>query len=102
MSTDYHPCDDNSKGPHYLDGTQVQLHAEYRPPIKCKDPNTGNPISCDWNDIDESNSAPLPKKGGIIEGKTPVKEVNGGPLVDLFAKKKAEEAANAAAAAEGK
>ena len=51
----------------------------------------GNPISCDWNDIDESNSAPLPKKGGLIEGKTPVKEIIGGPGVDLVAAKKKEE-----------
>jgi len=95
ISTDYHPCDDNSKGPHHLDGTQVQLDAEFRPPIKCKGPVMGNPVTCDWNDIDESNSAPLPKKGGLIEGLTPVKEVVGGPLVDLEAKKKAEEEANA-------
>merc|ERR1719424_2638543 len=27
ISTDFHPCDDNSKGPHHLDGTQVQLDA---------------------------------------------------------------------------
>merc|ERR1711934_165685 len=96
ISTDSWPCDDNSKGPHHLDGTQLQL--EYRPPIKCKDPSTGNPISCDWNDIDESNSAPLPKKGGLIEGHTPVKEVFGGPNFDQVAKTKAaKEAAEAKA-----
>ena len=82
ISTDWAACDDNSKGPHHLDGTQLQL--EYRPPIKCFDPKTENPISCDWNDIDDTNSAPLPKKGGI-SGLTPVKEVAGGPSVDLFA-----------------
>merc|ERR1711934_1101419 len=27
ISTDLHPCDDNSKGPHHLDGTQVQIDA---------------------------------------------------------------------------
>jgi len=53
------------------------------------DPNTENPISCDWNDIDETNIAPLPKKGGL-SGLTPVKEVVGGPLVDLFADKEKE------------
>lgn len=83
ISTDSWPCDDNSKGPHHLDGTQLQL--EYRPPIKCYDPDTKNPISCDWNDIDETNNAPLPKKGGI-SGLTPVKSVPGGPTIDLFAK----------------
>jgi len=63
------------------------------------DPTHGNPISCDWNDIDESNSGPLPKKGGLIEGRTPVKEIEGGPSVDLEkAKKDAEAAAEAAAA----
>merc|ERR1712032_1635484 len=67
------------------DGTQLQL--EYRPPIKCFDPTTGNPISCDWNDIDETNAGPLPKKGGI-SGLTPTKVVPGGPTIDLFAKDK--------------
>merc|ERR1719201_547350 len=85
ISTDSWPCDDNSKGPHHLDGTQLQL--EYRPPIKCFDPTTGNPISCDWNDIDETNAGPLPKKGGI-SGLTPTKVVPGGPTIDLFAKDK--------------
>ena len=90
ISTDSDACDDNSKGPHHLDGTQLQLN--YRPPIKCMDPTTGNPISCDWNDIDDTNSAPLAKKGGI-SGLTPVKEVPGGPTIDLFAdKEKAKEA----------
>ena len=97
ISTDSNPCDDNSKGPHHLDGTQLQL--EYRPPIKCIDPVTENPISCDWNDIDETNDMPLPKKGGI-SGLTPVKEVPGGPTVDLWAEK--EKAKAKAKAQEGK
>lgn len=71
------------------------MSEEFRPPIKCVGTVMGNPISCDWNDIDESNSAPLPKKGGLIEGLTPVKEVAGGPGVDLVAAKAAEEAAQA-------
>merc|ERR1712046_569852 len=64
--------------------------AGYRPPIKCFDPKTGNPISCDWNDIDETNSGPLPKKGGI-SGLTPTKEVPGGPTIDLKLNEKDEE-----------
>jgi hypothetical protein len=61
---------------------------------------TENPISCDWNDINETNSAPLPKKGGLIEGKTPVKEIAGGPSVDMYAAKKQQDAADAEAAAQ--
>ena len=44
------------------------------------------------------NNAPLPKKGGLIEGKTPVKEIDGGPLVDNWAAmKKAQAEAEEAA-----
>jgi hypothetical protein len=68
--------------------THSRAELEYRPPIKCIDPTTENPISCDWNDINELNDKPLPKKGGLIEGKTPVKEVPGGPSVDMVAAKK--------------
>merc|ERR1711865_579332 len=67
-----------------LDATQD------RPPIKCFDPITSNPISCDWNDIDETNSGDLPKKGGL-SGLTPTKSVPGGPTIDLFAKDKPKE-----------
>merc|ERR1740139_102053 len=88
QTSDSWPCDDNSKGPHHLDGTTLQL--EYRPPIKCFDPITSNPISCDWNDIDETNSGDLPKKGGL-SGLTPTKSVPGGPTIDLFAKDKPKE-----------
>jgi len=70
---------------------QVDNELAYRPPIKCFDPKTENPVSCDWNDIDETNSAPLAKKGGL-SGLTPVKKVPGGPLVDLFADKEKEKA----------
>merc|ERR1719424_879931 len=45
ISTDSWPCDDNSKGPHHLDGTQVQIpffspsmELEFRPP------NPGHPL----------------------------------------------------------
>jgi len=109
MSTDEWHCDDNSKGPHNIDNTgrterttratdrdqymvQMENDVAYRPPIKCFDPKTENPISCDWNDIDETNSAPMAKKGGL-SGLTPVKEVAGGPSIDLFAKKENEEKA---------
>ena len=59
---------------HPHDGTVVQLDAEFRPAIKCRDPVHGNPISCNYDDI--SNYSALPKDEN---GFTPTKEVLGGP-----------------------
>ena len=68
---------DGTVGDH--DSTYVQT--EFRPPIKCKDPVHGNPISCDHDDIEPGvNDAPLGKKAD--SGLTPVKVIPGGPLVD--------------------
>lgn len=54
-----------------------ELQLAYRPPIKCKDPITGNPISCDWDDITELNDERSKDKMGM----TKEKEVEGGPTV---------------------
>merc|ERR1712167_534326 len=59
----------------------VQVSEEFRPPIKCKDPIHGNPITCDHDDIEPGvNDAPLGKDAE--SGLTPVKVIEGGPLVD--------------------
>merc|ERR1719263_1065078 len=80
VSSDETPCDHNSKGFRTLDHTEdVQLEA--RPPIKCIEPLHGNPISCDADDINSDNDAPLPPKGGL-GGKRPTKIIVGGPLND--------------------
>jgi len=49
----------------------------YRPPIKCKDPDFGNPISCDTDDITETNDNRVKN----IWNMTPIKVVIGGPKV---------------------
>ena len=76
-SYDSNPCDHNNNSEHPHDGTVLQM--EFRPPIKCKDPLNGNPISCDYDDINEMNDQPLAKDEN---GFTPTKEIFGGPLVD--------------------
>eukprot|EP00356_Strombidium_inclinatum_P013718 CAMPEP_0170493570 /NCGR_PEP_ID=MMETSP0208-20121228/14117_1 /TAXON_ID=197538 /ORGANISM="Strombidium inclinatum, Strain S3" /LENGTH=200 /DNA_ID=CAMNT_0010769517 /DNA_START=1 /DNA_END=603 /DNA_ORIENTATION=+ len=76
-SSDHDACDHNNNMEHAHDDTTLQL--SFRPAIKCKDPIHGNPISCDHDDINESNWNDLPKDD---KGITPVKEVVGGPLVD--------------------
>ena len=73
-STDEFACDHNNVNPHPHDGTLVS----FRPPIKCKDPVFGNPISCDDDDIGDRNDQPLPKDE---HGLTPVKVIEGGPNV---------------------
>ena len=54
----------------------VQLNA--RPPHKCTEPGHGNPVSCDDDDFNETNSGMLPKDEA---GFKPVKVIMGGPLV---------------------
>ena len=49
----------------------------YRPPIKCKDPVFGNPISCDTDDITVVNQA----RTKDIWNMTPIKVVVGGPTM---------------------
>ena len=62
--------------PSVNESSLVQLNA--RPPIKCVDPIHGNPISCDDDDINESNRGQLPKdEAGFV----PVKVIPGGPLI---------------------
>ena len=54
----------------------IQLNTEFRPAIKCKDPDHGNPVSCDDDDINQTNGSPLPKdENGFL----PVKIIEGGP-----------------------
>ena len=78
-SKDSNQCDHNNNMPHPHDGTALQLTAEFRPPIKCIDPVNGFPITCDTDDINSENSAPLPKDEN---GLTPTKIIVGGPLTD--------------------
>ena len=82
MSSDYAPCDHDNRLQHAHNGTTgtwnslVMLDAEYRPVIKCFDPTTNNPVTCDTNDIQDYS--PLDQDEN---GFTPVKEVPGGPRV---------------------
>jgi len=55
--------------------TSVQL--SYRPMIKCKDPDYGNPITCDLDDVTDANDDHVKD----IWNMTPVKTVIGGPKV---------------------
>jgi len=50
----------------------------FRPPIKCKDPDYGNPISCDIDDITDANDDHVKN----IWNMTPVKVVVGGPKMN--------------------
>jgi hypothetical protein len=54
----------------------VQL--SYRPMIKCKDPDYGNPITCDTDDVTDANDDHVKD----IWNMTPVKTVVGGPKVN--------------------
>ena len=82
-SSDKQPCDHDNRMEHKHDGTVgktlVQLNAEYRPVIKCKEAGHGNPVTCDYNDVTELNDSPAPKDEN---GFTPTKVVLGGPLQD--------------------
>ena len=88
ISNDEDACDHDNRMRHTHDGTvgsqdwsYIQTDDKFRPPIKCKDPIHGNPITCDHDDIEPGvNDAPLPKKAD--SGLTPVKVIPGGPLVD--------------------
>ena len=79
MSSDYAPCDHDNRLPHSHSGTTgrwnslIQLDSEYRPVIKCFDPETNNPVTCTTLSI--QNYAPLAKDEN---GFTPTKVVPGG------------------------
>lgn len=49
----------------------------FRPPIKCKDPDFGNPITCDLDDITDANDDHTKD----IWNMTPIKVVVGGPTI---------------------
>jgi hypothetical protein len=80
ISTDREPCDQDNRTTHRHDNTvassreYLQIEEQWRPVIKCKDPEHGNPISCDHDDI--TSYAPLSKDSN---GFTPTKVVLGGP-----------------------
>ena len=76
-STDEFACDHNNVNPHPHDGTFVAVDAAFRPPIKCKDPVFGNPISCDDDDIGDRNSDMPKNEMGVTE----IKVIEGGPNV---------------------
>lgn len=54
------------------------IQLSYRPPIKCKDPDFGNPITCDTDDITDANDDHVKD----IWNMTPQKVVVGGPKVN--------------------
>jgi len=53
------------------------IQTQYRPPIKCKEPVYGNPVSCDLDDITDANDDHVKD----IWNMTPVKVVEGGVTV---------------------
>jgi hypothetical protein len=53
------------------------MQMAYRPPIKCKDPGFGNPITCDLDDITDANDDHTKD----IWNMTPIKVVVGGPTI---------------------
>jgi len=63
ISTDFHPCDDNSKGPHHLDGTQVQLDAEWPSVARC----APGQISTDETACDDNSKGPHHIDGTLVE-----------------------------------
>jgi hypothetical protein len=75
---------------HNLDGTtgsldnskaiQLDESVNYRPAIKCIEGSHGNPISCDYDDIEAKNEEPLFKDPAT--GLTSTKIILGGPTVD--------------------
>jgi len=85
IPSDQFACDhSNEMRRHHHDGTVgMDLEPEaafvqFRPPIKCKDPVFGNPISCDTDDITDANDDHVKD----IWNMTPVKVVVGGPTVN--------------------
>lgn len=78
--------------------TTVQLKADYRPMIKCKDPDFGNPITCDTDDVTDLNDDHVKD----IWNMTPVKVVVGGPKVNNEPPAEPEPEADEAKAAAGK
>jgi len=54
ISTDWNACDDNSKGPHHLDGTQVLLSNAWPSVARC----APGQISTDWNACDDNSKGP--------------------------------------------
>lgn len=87
IPSDQWPCDhSNEMRRHKHDGTlglDLQPEEEeatlltYRPPIKCKEPDFGNPITCDLDDITDINDDHVKD----IWNMTPVKVVVGGVTV---------------------
>jgi hypothetical protein len=64
---------------------------KFRPPIKCKEPGYGNPITCDLDDISDLNDDHVKN----IWNMTPIKVVVGGPTVSNEPPAEPEEEADA-------
>jgi len=86
IPSDQWACDhSNEMRRHNHDGTlgldlqpETLVQTQFRPPIKCKDPSFGNPITCDLDDITDANDDHTKD----IWNMTPVKTVVGGPKVN--------------------
>lgn len=100
-------CDHSNEFRRHLhDGTVGQdlqpepafTQLSYRPPIKCKDPEFGNPISCDTDDITDANDDHVKD----IWNMTPIKVVVGGPTVSNEPPAEPEAEVTPAATAAGK
>lgn len=88
IPNDQWPCDhSNEMRRHKHDGTlgldlqpeeETLVGVVYRPPIKCKDPDFGNPITCDTDDISDLNDDHVKD----IWNMTPIKTVVGGPKMN--------------------
>merc|ERR1711935_1756 len=107
LPSDEWPCDHSNEyrrhrhdGPVGLDlePDTTALQLSYRPMIKCKDPDFGNPISCDPDDVTDANDDHVKN----IWNMTPVKTVVGGPKVNNEPPAEPEEEANEEKAATDK
>jgi len=87
IPTDQMNCDhSNEFRRHNHDGTVGQdlqpepealVQTTYRPPIKCKDPGFGNPITCDLDDVTSENDQHVKNIWNMTEQKV----VIGGPTI---------------------
>jgi len=107
IPSDQWACDhSNEMRRHRHDGTVGQdlepetttLQLTYRPPIKCKDPGFGNPITCDLDDISDLNDDHVKDQWNM----TPIKVVVGGPTINNEPPAEPEAEEDAPKAAKGK
>lgn len=106
IPSDQWPCDhSNEMRRHKHDGTLgLDLQPEestlltYRPMIKCKEPEFGNPVTCDLDDVTDLNDDHVKD----IWNMTPVKVVLGGVTVSNEPPAEPEDEKDAAKEAAGK